>query len=642
MKKPIAQKMDPLPLGQLRPEGWLREQVSRTIDGFFGHLTDISGYLTEENAWLRYEKTFDAFRAEPGNGGKPYQAFGWEEQAYWLRGAYKLALVSRDRKMTELSARYIRALLDSACPDGWFGPAMLRDVEPDTPVPMPDIWPHMVMADVLWDYWRNTGDRKAVDVLLGFCDFCLKIPDEVFMPGDYTRLKGGWYAYIQTSRVCEMVPVLNALAEETGEEAPVRLAERFFKVFREHPAAPVDRHVVNFAQRIKYTASQYPITGDEALLRECEAHYLEHMAEWGQMPGGLYAADENTRPGKTDPRQGTETCALSEIVKSFNYIASVTGETLYGDRVEDVMFNSYPASHTADYGGLHYLTANNLPELDALAHDYCNKGKQTEYDPFDYRCCQHNTGAGWPNFISSLFFTKGNTLTAWCYAPCALRTCLESGRVCLRERTEYPFREEIRLESLADGSYELRLRIPGWAESHSLSLDGKAVDGKASNGLLSLTVPAGSHVVTLRLPQTVRTRKFALNGNCVCLDRGPLTYSLRLREAWTVAERKTDRAGRVWDVTDVRSASPFNYALDLSVPVTVEERPVFSQPFTPESAPLLLTVTGRRLPGWGIGEERTVMPVPASPVRTEEKAEKLIFVPQGCMRARMTCFPWTE
>ena len=43
-------------------------------------------------------------------------------------------------------------------------------------------------------------------------------------------------------------------------------------------------------------------------------------------------------------------------------------------RSERIMFNSYPASHTPDYTGLHYLTADNQPTLDALDHDYDHKG----------------------------------------------------------------------------------------------------------------------------------------------------------------------------------------------------------------------------------------------------------------------------
>jgi hypothetical protein len=42
-----------LPLGSVKPQGWLREVLRRQRDGLCGHLDEISGLLqTIDNAWL--------------------------------------------------------------------------------------------------------------------------------------------------------------------------------------------------------------------------------------------------------------------------------------------------------------------------------------------------------------------------------------------------------------------------------------------------------------------------------------------------------------------------------------------------------------------------------------------------------------
>src|SRR2546423_9144919 len=107
------------------------------------------------------------------------------------------------------------------------------------------------------------------------------------------------------------------------------------------------------------------------------------MDMYGQVPGGGFAADENCRPGFTDPRQGFETCGMVEYMHSFEMLTKITGNVTWTDRREDVAFNSLPAALTPDLKGLHYLTSANCVQLDA--HDKSpgveNGGHMFAYSP---------------------------------------------------------------------------------------------------------------------------------------------------------------------------------------------------------------------------------------------------------------------
>ncbi len=71
-----------LPVGAIRPEGWLRRQLQLQAEGFHGHLEEISPYLVKKNnAWL-----------DPSGTGD----HGWEELPYWLKGYCNLGFVMRD------------------------------------------------------------------------------------------------------------------------------------------------------------------------------------------------------------------------------------------------------------------------------------------------------------------------------------------------------------------------------------------------------------------------------------------------------------------------------------------------------------------------------------------------------------------
>ena len=81
----LASPLVKLPPGAVAPTGWLHEQLRRQADGFHGHLTEISQWLTKPgNAWL-----------SPAGEGQ----HGWEEPPYWLKGFSNCAYVLGDERM---------------------------------------------------------------------------------------------------------------------------------------------------------------------------------------------------------------------------------------------------------------------------------------------------------------------------------------------------------------------------------------------------------------------------------------------------------------------------------------------------------------------------------------------------------------
>ena len=118
-----------LPVGSIRPEGWVRKFLELQRDGLTGHLGEISAWLEkDDNAWLT-------------TGGD----HGWEEVPYWLKGYSSLAYILNDPKMIEETKYWIEGVFASRQPDGYFGPVNERNGKRE-------LWAQMIMLWCLQAY----------------------------------------------------------------------------------------------------------------------------------------------------------------------------------------------------------------------------------------------------------------------------------------------------------------------------------------------------------------------------------------------------------------------------------------------------------------------------------------------------------
>ena len=107
-------------------------------------------------------------------------------------------------------------------------------------------------------------------------------------------------------------------------------------------------------------AQYYQLSRNEADLQATYDNFKIIREYFGQVPGGMFGADENARPGFDDPRQGIETCGMVEQMNSDEHLLRITGDIFWADHAEDVAFNTYPAAVTEDFKALRYITSPNM------------------------------------------------------------------------------------------------------------------------------------------------------------------------------------------------------------------------------------------------------------------------------------------
>jgi len=632
--------LEPLPLGSVMPRGWLEFQLNRMTEGLVGRLYETSEFLTPSNGWLKAD------------------GVGWEEQPYWFRSFVKLAVLTRNARCLAVARDWVGKILATRDADGWFGPADLKAHRFENGRVLSDLWGHMVMCEALWSWWEYSGDARIMTLLEDFYRYCATIPSERFISmegeGSWPR-DWNWHFWVQEGRAGDPVPMLFRLYERTPDRTFITLADRLMAKCAPPQPMFLDQHTVNFAQRISYWTVYARRTHTASDRMSADYWYDLHMQMWGQMPRGAFAADENIRMNRTDPRQGTESCTWGEFVRSFNLLGETTGEPKWADRIEDVVFNHAPCAYTPDWKELHYITAPNQVNLDATSdHDYCNRAPQAAYSSVIYRCCRHNAALTFPVFTENLVKRASDgALVFWNYAPHAGQARVGGTRqdaastVRWTLETRYPFRETATLTAEAEKPFVARFRVPGWAKAFAVG------DNSAPAGAkwLEVSVPAGTSTHAIAMRAECAFTVWPRSGG-VTVDRGPLSYSLAIGEQYRRIRRPDVQGGAVdWAendprrmnlpqdfMTEVLPTTPWNYGLDVSAPLAFRENAWSDDCFVATNAVCEITATGRRLASWTLQDSQPAA-LQRSPAYTSAPLQKLRFVPLGCQRLRLSVLP---
>src|SRR5688572_1436372 len=584
-----------LPVGAVRPTGWLKKQLKLQADGFHGHLTEISDFLKKENnAWL----------SKSGEGQR-----GWEEPPYWLKGFLITGYLLEDERMINEAHTWIESALDSQKPDGWFGPDKGRTGVATDLKGRDDLWPNMIMLFCLQSFHERIGDPRVPELMRKYFRYLQSVPEDKFLLGYWPSIRGGDQLYS-----------ILWLYNRTGESWLLDLAHKTHRktarwdVVTDTPGKEIANfHNVNIAQAFREPATYWMLSKDEKHLNATEQVWRKVRDLYGQVPGGMFGADENARPGYHGPRQAIETCGIAEEMLSDETLIAITGNPHWAERCENATFNTLPAAFTADMKALRYLTAPNLPQSDHTdkAPAFENKGDMLHMNPHSHRCCQHNAGHAWPYFTQHLWYAApGNGLAAYIYSPCVVTAKVGDGAdVRIVEQTRYPFEEKIEFHITLSkrAAFPLYLRIPEWCDEASLELNDTRSKLKFPRGKMAKidrTWRSGDKLV-LELPMKVAVGEWTKNRGVVSVDRGPLTYSLYIKEDY-----KRHGGTDAWPAWDIFPATPWNYGLAAASPTAFKlfkkNWPADDQPFHAENVPITLQTKGRRIPNWTLDSKGAI------------------------------------
>ncbi|MGE5420704.1 MAG: beta-L-arabinofuranosidase domain-containing protein, partial [Chloroflexota bacterium] len=533
-----------LPLGSVKPDGWLRDQLEIQAQGLTGNLDDYWPDLVN-SAWR-------------GRDGE-----AWERGPYYLDGLVPLAYLLDDDKLINKVQSWIEPIIKSSSDSGWYGPAKNKDR-----------WPLAVANKALMQYYEASGDTNALSVLKKYFRYLHNTPPD-WPDKEWRGVRAmenavtGYWLYRQTGEQW-ILEVLESIQKNSSDWTS------YYEKFPWDSAASADKkiplnwgpdgltaHVVNNAMAVKYPGLWYQQSLDERYKKAVYSAIQKYDLNHGQT-GGRFSGDEHLS-GKS-PDRGTELCSVVEYMYSLEELYAIFGDNAFADRLELLTYNSLPGTTTPDMWAHQYDQQSNQVLVSNDKRNWSTNGNESNIYGFspNFGCCLANMHQGWPKFVEHMWMaTNDNGLSAVTYGPCIVTALVADGKeVTIKEETDYPFKGTIKLTIKTSGpvKFPLELRIPAWADSVIVKTGDKSEIVKGgSKYRLHQTWNDGA-MIMLEFPMNLRAEKRF--NNAVSIVRGPLYYSLRIGKVYNSIKTKYDNYGYKgsidWQITPSGS---WNYGL---------------------------------------------------------------------------------
>ena len=621
----------PLPLGSIRPEDWLLDQLRTQSDGLTGHLDEVWPDVGPDCAWL---------------GG---EGDGWERAPYYLDGLVALAWTLDDEALKAKAMRYIEWILQSQREDGWFGP------EKNT-----DYWPLMVALKALRQYFTATNDRRVLVLMDKFFKYqYLNLAGHPMV--DWAVARGGdnmelvlwlynitgqkhllelcrklraqtldWPTYFHT--FSNTVPMSKSLKWERLEEALQE--EKSEPLSGEH--RPYFRtqyhfsHGVNVAMGLKTPGV---INLFKSGFKEQGGFRFgwEKLMKHHGLANGVFTCDEHLNGNS--PTQGTETCTVVELMYTLETLIGLGDfNPEYADILEKVAYNALPAAFTTDMSCHQYDQQVNQVKVSNEPRKWYNNGDDSNVYGFspNFGCCTANYHQGWPKFAASLWYaTNDGGLQAISYAPCTVRTVLGGVPVKLRVSGGYPFSQSVEIQVTVKQPCEfpLYLRVPFWVRQPMIYLpEGEIMQVRANETTCVRRRWCAGDVVRLELPTAPRITKWYHQSGAV--ELGPLLMAFQPEEKWEQMENGD------WQVT---AQSPWNWALVRDEPMKAVYGSGEAQAFGKGEPPVRVLVKAAPV-DWHM-DGASCASVPMVPAIDPAKTHVIELVPYGGTGLRIGQFP---
>ena len=644
MAKKVEKSMNKLPLGAIRPQGWLNDQM-QLMSNLQRRIGALSGFV-KDGEWS-----------------------GGESLPRYVRGLILLSSALDDKMLKEKIASFISPIFASANEGGDFGP---KNTLSQTP--------KIEAVKALLTYYEATGNERVLPFL------------KKFFKNQFNTHTVSAMWFDSRARLLEEIEAIDAVYKETDLEWLHDLGEilrdascDWFKIASRFPyKKPYNRYIsqtalkhvqkvvlngesvekaakrhkpftpeyadkewkkrahqravttsgVNIAKAIKYPVTYGRFIGDKDLslislkmISALEKHY--------GTPIGAFSCSPRLASNKGVCAVDVESAV--EMMESLVEVIRETRDYHAVDLLEKIAFNLVPGACFEDCSAVQDTVFVNqveasasrkLPYSDAVGSFFTKKASRGAIAAL----------SAYPIYMQAACMTCDNELNFLTYTPCIMDIAVGGAILTIAERTGYPFRNTVVFkveQATVDTEVKINFRVPGGTMMQLISGGQVVASGTKEISVKCILKTGSTFMLKMNIPLAVEEN----SDGSESLYKGNLLMSLKL--PYEITQDAQDRrmlyvkSLKKWNVAPILARK--GGAKSLHEEERTEVNDITQKPFSFDIPPFELKIRSKNVTNWDF-DVNGFAQIPKNGSFSEESLERA-YVPFGCTLVRMAKFP---
>lgn len=636
--------MNKLPLGAIRPQGWLNDQM-QLMSNLQRRIGALSGFV-KDGEWS-----------------------GGESLPRYVRGLILLSSALDDKMLKEKIASFISPIFASANEGGDFGP---KNTLSQTP--------KIEAVKALLTYYEATGNERVLPFL------------KKFFKNQFNTHTVSAMWFDSRARLLEEIEAIDAVYKETDLEWLHDLGEilrdascDWFKIASRFPyKKPYNRYIsqtalkhvqkvvlngesvekaakrhkpftpeyadkewkkrahqravttsgVNIAKAIKYPVTYGRFIGDKDLslislkmIAALEKHY--------GTPIGAFSCSPRLASNKGVCAVDVESAV--EMMESLVEVIRETRDYHAVDLLEKIAFNLVPGACFEDCSAVQDTVFVNqveasasrkLPYSDAVGSFFTKKASRGAIAAL----------SAYPIYMQAACMTCDNELNFLTYTPCIMDIAVGGAILTIAERTGYPFRNTVVFkveQATVDTEVKINFRVPGGTMMQLISGGQVVASGTKEISVKCILKTGSTFMLKMNIPLAVEEN----SDGSESLYKGNLLMSLKL--PYEITQDAQDRrmlyvkSLKKWNVAPILARK--GGAKSLHEEERTEVNDITQKPFSFDIPPFELKIRSKNVTNWDF-DVNGFAQIPKNGSFSEESLERA-YVPFGCTLVRMAKFP---
>lgn len=482
--KSVSDKFQPLRFSEIKPAGWLKEQMERDLAGFVGNLDRIvPDLIVKDDIYGKDRLTKNVKTKDVGavaTGADWEVQFLWwnsETQGNWCDGYIRNAILTNDKTALANAQKYVAKILKSQDADGYIG-IYDKDLRYKFDDENGELWSKTTILRGLIAWFEYTKDPKVLSAIERAAqNLMTSYPVNQSRPFYSKKGTGGGLTH-----GLAFTDVLENLYRITKKEKYQEYALFLYQNFSTEtldedaqfaklldPNLPLKGHGAHTYEHLRSLAAAYSATGNPQLKTALDNFLIKIRRS--TTPSGGVIGDEFILGREADSTDtGYEYCSLQEAMNGDTDLLAKTGDAQFAESAERLFFNAAQGARNPGESCVAYLKTDNSYAMDGTKNGDQSDPKQTRYKYSAAHkdaavCCVPNAGRITPYFVQSMWLKDDEGLAAALLGASEVATDFKGKPVQIQEITNYPYQNSFvfKVANKSGQKFKLKIRKPIWA-----------------------------------------------------------------------------------------------------------------------------------------------------------------------------------